>query len=306
MSAKINQENLNIFYGFACNYSCDGCTSGSDAVDRAQDPDLDAIFKVIPRLSEMFAVSNMITLIGGEPLLYWEDRVEPLAIMLRQHFPQVKINIFTNGQLLGKKLEKVIDLMIALGNVDITITRHVSHLAATQVVTKWHESIDSVGQHPLIVKLHDDHWHIINHVHNNLHFVNTDSAYWKSFYQHTSDGTIKPWATNDPVGSMIHGCTGSVCSVIVENRLYKCGPLAMLADNLKSRGQIDDPAWAKYINYPWIDVWNPRADLLQQFVDTYGRPTEYCDMCANKPHQQTRWQSRTYQMVFQKQFVSHD
>lgn len=297
---KISQENLNIFYGFACNYSCDGCSSGSDVVDSTEDPDLELALSSIAKLSNLFDVKNMLTLIGGEALLYWQSRIAPLSKEVRKHFPHVKINVFTNGQLIHKHLDQVLDLMCDLGNFDITITRHIPNISNNQPGRIWSKSIDTIANDSRIFKIHDHHYHIRDRIHNNIHITDNNNNFWKSFYRHTTDGKIKPWATNDPVGSMKHGCTGHICTVVFENKIYKCGNLAMLNQNLRARGQQDDPDWQKYLSYMPIDLDDINLDLLSRFSETYGLPTTWCDMCANKIENMTKWHRRTHAMIFTK------
>jgi MoaA/NifB/PqqE/SkfB family radical SAM enzyme len=95
---KSDQVNLNIFYGFKCNYSCDGCISNSNLAKFDQDPDFNDIIKTIPILADLFNITSMITLLGGEPFYYWDERIVPIAIECNKYFPNTLINVFTNGQ----------------------------------------------------------------------------------------------------------------------------------------------------------------------------------------------------------------
>ena len=122
---KISQVNLPIFIGHRCNYSCQECSSGSDFIkDSTDDPTLEEIISVIPTLAEKFEITDMISLQGGEPFLYWNDKILPLVAVLRQHFLSVPINIFTNGQLIGKNMDKVLDLCDNFQNISFTISKH--------------------------------------------------------------------------------------------------------------------------------------------------------------------------------------
>lgn len=296
---KFDETNLNIFYGYLCNYSCSGCFSGSDAIDsKTKDPDLEKIKQAIIKSSELINVDRMITLIGGEPFLYWESRIVPLALLINQYFPKKRINITTNGQLLGKYVDHIFELSKQVSEISITITRHLIGVDNQKIKSLWDENMSEFLSHPMIVKIHDDHFHIKDNIHANIYFFQADT--WKSYYYRTQDNKIKPWATNDPVNSMQYGCPGSMCSCLYENKLYKCANLATLSKHLEQLQQLDDPDWKKYIDYPYIDINNVDPVLFKEFQDTYTKPTTYCDMCGNKPEHHIPWTKRTFPMVFSR------
>lgn len=296
---KSTEVNLNFFYGFKCNYSCVGCATGSNAVsEHCLDPDLNKTIQTIKKSSQLFNVSSMVTLIGGEPFLYWDTRIVPLALTVNEYFPKTRINITTNGQLLGKNVEKIFELSNQIDELSITITKHLVNITDLKVKRLWEENMDSFLSNDLIVKIHDNHYHIKDNIHANIYFFEPEM--WKSYYYYTADKKIKPWATNDPENSMKYGCTGSVCSTFFENRLYKCFTLATLSQHLESLGQKDDPSWQKYLNYPFVDIDNIDNELLNTHVENYGKPVTYCDMCTNTNAKNTPWKERTFPLIFSK------
>lgn len=298
---KIKQENLNIFYGYRCNYACEACSSGSNEVsDASLDPNLDEILESIPILAETFEVDSMITLIGGEPFLYWDDRISIIAQEVNRWFPGNRINIFTNGQLLHKNVEKIFALSEKVDNLSITISNHLTDCGEELPVTMWRRNINDFINHPRIVKIHADHYHIKDNIHANIYFSNMTK--FKPYYKRLENGTIKPWATNDPKLSMKHGCVGNVCSCTFGKKLYKCPILATLPNHLKSIGQEQDPDWQKYINYPVVDLSNLDPALLEEFSSTYGKPVSVCDMCNGDPINTIT--KRTYPLVFKQQLHS--
>ena len=294
---KVKQENLNFFYGYRCNYSCEGCFSGSDVIRKTdKDPHLDDLKKSVKKASELFEVNSMITLIGGEPFLYWDTKIVPLAIEINHWFPGKRINITTNGQLIGKYVEKIIELSRKIDNLSFTISQHLDGIESHQVKTIWENSINTLIDSEMIVKIHDHHYHIKGNINCNIYFYKATE--WKPYYYHNRSGQIKPWATNDPNGSMEHGCPGNVCSCIIGNKLYKCPTLATLSDHLSAVDQLDDPDWSKYLDYPAIDMNDIDQNLMNEFIESYGKPTTYCDMCNNNPTRNTNWKNRTYKMIF--------
>ena len=297
---KIDQVNLNIFFGYRCNYSCDNCTSGSDSVRTTElDPDFDKTIASVEKLAQMFTVSSMITLIGGEPFLYWDERIVPLVLECNKHFPNTRINVFTNGQLLSKYKEKIINLCNQVDNFSLSITRHLIAFPGAKVAKKWQENINDLINDSRIVKIHNDHYYLKNNTNANFYFF--AGRAWRLFYKRLPDKTIKPFATNNPEQSMMHGCTGNVCSCVFEEKLYKCPTLAALPGHLKSLGQDNDADWEKYLNYPAVDIFNPDQAQYQMFVDTYGKPTTWCDMCNASPKNIVHWETRTYDKVFKIQ-----
>jgi len=297
---KIEQVNLNIFYGYKCNYSCDGCSSGSDSVTNTSlDPDLNEILDSIPVLSERFSVTSMLTLIGGEPFLYWDDRILPISLKLNEYFPGTRINIFTNGQLVGKNIDKILSLAEQIDELSITISRHTDSILDSAPGKIWKNSIDQLAAHEKIVVLTDDHYHVKDNIHANIYFYRTEK--WKSYYYRLPDGKIKPHATNDPAKSMYQGCVGSVCACTFGSKFYKCPVLAPLGGHLKAVGQFDDPDWKKYISYQPLDLNNINEDWLKLYVDSYGKPISECDMCLGDSKKQIDWKDRSYAMIFRRQ-----
>jgi len=296
---KFSEVNLNFFYGFKCNYSCHGCSTGSNVTEfQTKDPDFEKTLRSIKRASELFNVTSMITLIGGEPFLYWNSRILPLAQEVNRWFPKTRINVTTNGQLIGKNVDSIFQLSNMVDELSITVTRHLVGLNDPKVKNIWDDNMAEFLSHPQIVKINDDHFHIKNNIHANIYFYQPES--WKSYYYRDKDNKIKPWATKDPPGSMRVGCTGSVCSTLFENRLYKCFTLATLQQQLQSLGQFDDPDWQKYVEYPFIDIDDIDEKLFAEYQRTYGKPTAYCDMCTNNEENNIKWKDRTFPMIFSR------
>jgi organic radical activating enzyme len=300
MSNKINQVNLNIFYGYLCNYSCYGCFCGSDSATTSQfDPDFEKTFNSIQTLSDIFEVSGMISILGGEPFLYWDSRIVPLALEIRRCFPDVRINITSNGQLLGKNVDKIYDLAQKINEFSLTITRHLRAVNNSKIDAVWNNNMNQFLNDSAIVRIHDDHYHVKDNIHANIYFTNLDD--WKPHYYTLDNGDIKPWRTNNPEKSMQHGCPGNLCSCLYEDRIYKCPTLATLHGQLSARGQENDVDWMKYLNYPAIDINNIDSELFTEFNNTYGKPTTYCDMCSDSIQKNINWKDRTFPMIFQKQ-----
>ena len=264
------------------------------------DPDLEKILDSIEKLPSLIEIdpNGMITLLGGEPMMYWHDRIVPITKSLRRAFPQARLNIFSNGHLVDRFVDDIVELLDQ-ENCNLTISRHLAGDMSSTLGTKWKENVKSLLSHPRVVKVHDNHYHIEKNIRANIHFYQADE--WFAWYQLSQDGKIKPWATNDPEGSIKYGCaSGTACSTLFENRLYKCGSLAMLKGFLSAKRQLDDQDWKKYLDYPYIDVLDIDQDRFDFFKSTYGKSTPYCDMCNNKPTNVIKWTTRTQSMIIQK------
>jgi hypothetical protein len=297
---KHTETTLNIIYGYKCNYLCSGCCNGSDQVQTTDfDPSLDEILDAIPIAAQYFDIdpNGMITLLGGELFMYW-DKIVPIAIQARKSFPNAKINMFSNGHLLYKHMDQVVNLMKELGNSCVTITKHLTGMFDKPLGERWLNNIEKVKQHPDLVVLHDEHFHINNRIDCNFYLY--DGEQWFTWYKLLDDDTIKPHASGNPARSMEYGCaSGSRCSTMFGSRYYKCGTLAMLPGLLAQKGQLDDADWDKYLNqYPYIDLNNFSQENFDYYVSTYGKPIPQCDMCNDNPDNIVLWKDRDYDMIF--------
>jgi len=296
---------FNIVYGYRCNYSCDGCCVGSNYIkDTTQDPNIDIILESIARLpmvikmkdSDDYWQRGMITLLGGEPMMSWDDRIVPLAREIRKHFPRTRVNIFSNGHLLNRRTADVIEFIDEI-SANVTISQHLIGDLTSPMGTKWKDNVTEFLCHPRLYKISDDHYHVKNNTMSNIHFYN--GGEWFTWYKKTVSGQIKPHATNNPSKSMQYGCaSGSTCSTLFENRLYKCSSLAMLPGLLKYLDQDQDKDWKKYIDYPYIDVLNIDQEKLINFSQTFGKPIDHCDMCSDQRHSAISWSDRKQWMIF--------
>lgn len=297
------EEAFNVIYGYRCNYSCEGCCVGSDYVtDNTRDPDLNKILaaiKLLPKVirikeSDNYWQQGMITLLGGEPMMYWHERIVPIARAVREQFPNARLNIFSNGHLLSRNTDEIINFIDEI-SASLTISQHLIGDINSPLGERWTTNIQKFLSNPKIEKIHDEHYAVRGNTKSNIHFYK--STEWFTWYKKTTEG-IKPHVTNDPQGSMEHGCaSGSTCSSLFENRLYKCSSLAMLPGLLNYLGQSQDPSWEKYLKYPYIDMFDLDEEQIKHHIDNYGKPVTYCDMCNNQPSNVMQWTDRKQWMI---------
>lgn len=283
---------LNVVYGYQCNFACMGCCVGSNFVTAdAFDPDMDTTLRAIERLPDILTIDpqGMVTLLGGEALMYWHDRIVPLVRKLRSVFPDAVVNVFSNGYLLNRYENDVIELMDEL-DVTFTVTKHLSGDLKSQQGQRWLDSVRTFLSNPRMVKIHDDHYHIKDNIRANMYFYDAD--YWYTWYK-LDQGRPKPWNSKNPALSFTNGCaSGQACSAMFENKLYKCSSLAMLRGMLSQKGQLDDPEWQTYLSAPYIDVLEPCAQDIENFISTYQRPISQCSMCCDSLDHAIEWSQR--------------
>lgn len=87
-----------------CNLNCAGCTHFSN-ISPKWFADPDEFERDMARLGELFSSINEIYLLGGEPLLH--PAVERFVYSARDHFPDARINLMTNGVLGGKMRDEI-------------------------------------------------------------------------------------------------------------------------------------------------------------------------------------------------------
>lgn len=300
MIKQYELELLNIIYGYKCNYECDGCCVGSNHIKNdVNDPDFEKTMNAIEMLPGVIKMKESddpwqrgcITLLGGEPMMYWKTNIMPYARQIRKYFPNTNINIFSNGHLLYKHADEIIEFIDEI-NASISISKHVVGDMESKLGQHWQSNIFEFLNNPRIHKIHNEHYHVKNNVNANIHIYDGGDK-WFTWYRVDSENKIKPYASKNPARSMRYGCaSGSACSALFENRLYKCSSLASLPGLLKNLNQENDQDWEHYLNYPYVDILSVDPDKLQFFADTFGKPISQCDMCNDQPANVIRWTDR--------------
>ena len=279
---KIDLQIVQVMIGWKCNLSCQDCFSGVDILRNKIDhePEVNDIIKSIDDLSNYVNnVTNLFTVSGGEPMLYW-DKVKPVVRHIRKKFPLAKIMINSNGRLLHKHKDDLIDFLKEIQNISIGLANHASEFPDDPVGQAYHNDLDKFFSDSRLNKNHPMHYDIPD---NDVNFhwniwPDGFTAQWKRV-----GDKIKPFATKNPRKSMEHGCIGDVCAMLSDDsKLYKCARLAVLPTILKRIGQLDDPDWQPYLSYQPVDVSdnNAWADIYK-FAEEEGKPISECDMCPD-------------------------
>lgn len=282
---KIKLPMVELFYGHLCNLSCRGCTSASDLIKhKNKDPSLDSIYKTIDDLAAYVEV-DAIDLMGGEIFLYW-DTVEKIANRIREKFPKAVIGLGTNGLLLNKYQDKIIEFCEKYHPCVIDITDHFSLFSEDVLTTEFKDKIKNFIKNTNSSIESVIQWGVVQEdvtIFKNQKFK-TRIAKAKEFYPCyyiADDNKIKPHSTNDPNGSYANGCAMPSCHLAVDSKLYKCSWFSMLPKMLEITNQLDDKDWQPYLNYQPVDLSNPTQQDLINFYITSTSSISLCDMCSN-------------------------
>lgn len=279
---KIKLKIVNLLVGWKCNLTCKDCFAGVDILKNkiSNDPTLDSLIATVDDLSRYISgASRHFTISGGEPFLYWSI-VKPLIKHIRYKFPDSPILINTNGRLLHKYKDELVDFLKEINNISLNIAYHHWNFQKTKNGIRYQKELDDFFDHPEINKIHPLH-HDIPDTNINFHgdlWADGFAAQWKR-----EGNLLKPWATNNPKLSMENGCTGNICALAHESKLYKCPRLATLYPVLERVGQLDDPDWKKYLEYEPIDLSSDdQWEKIYKFKQEEGQPIDICDMCPSK------------------------
>lgn len=302
---KIKLKIVELIYGYRCNLSCKGCSSGSNFITNNQyDPTMVSIYQSIENLSK-YVEPESIDLIGGELFLYW-DRIGLIVKKIREHYPTTIICLASNGLLLDKFKQPLLDICRTYHPCKIDITDHFTLFSEDVIAKKYHTKLNNFIKQLDANKLVETKQEInIDWLLNNKASVTSanykklsiiDETYidkhstvihlskrpeFKSSYFENADGTIKPFVTNDSNGSYSNGCGMPQCHALVNSKLYKCSWFSILPHLLEIKSQLDDPDWAKYLTYKPLDLTNTTIAELDQFYNTRDCAIDLCDMCSN-------------------------
>ena len=92
-----------------CNLNCRGCSDFSNLAEKKEFYELEEFRKDYLRLSQLFSGVEKIRLMGGEPLL--NERLDEYVLVCREIFPQADIRIVSNGLLIPKLTDDVLEVI---------------------------------------------------------------------------------------------------------------------------------------------------------------------------------------------------
>lgn len=281
MTQGITLDIVDVFYGHRCNLACVGCNTGCDIIHTTDyDPSLDDILLSITNLSTYVQnIRQVVSLVGGEPLLYWEDKVVPIIYHVRKKIPSACIAIVTNGLLLHKFKNDILKLMVTVGNMKLVISDHLYTFSTTdKTKIGYHDNLNNFLSDSRITKINNLSYSLDNNV--EILIQRYESGFFAQYIK--IDSKLKPFATNDPANSFKYGCSGPTCAFLINSKLYKCSRFGVLHNVLSNSNQLNDLDWQQYLEYVPVDLQSDNVlQQLKLFEENEGNHIDLCDMCPS-------------------------
>lgn len=307
---------FDIYYGTKCNLACRHCDTRSDIIRTTEnDPHIDTILEGITLAKEKFDI-DLYSFIGGEPL-YYLDKINVILAHIRTIDPTAKIQVSTNGALLSKKIDEVVDMMTTY-QTSLFVCNHFAAfdpVMTTKITNSVNELVSRLGMErddpnvflSRLLELDNprkdpylDTWlseqgeyflgeqPVDNYYRNDKIFVHFRPQTDFKMHHYMQNGKPKPYMTGDSALSYKDGCSSPMCSFMVDKRLYKCSALGTLERFLEFHGSTDDPDWQKYRNYKYLDLETCTDEEVLQFHSTKYCAISECDMCSTGHFDRTR------------------
>jgi len=301
---------LDVFYGNKCNLTCNQCDTRSDHIRKGQyDPSIDNIKQDIALANQVFDVQKW-SVLGGEPLLYL-DKVEEIISYIRSIEPNKVIFFPTNGVLLDRHLDRVVNLVkkyrlwVQVCNHfvnfrDKTKSNKVKEnaqelakrleLPAAKDSGQWWREIMDFDSGTAQWKAFTDRkgYDISQPVPNEKSWINEnygvyymEAGEFQTIQKFDESGKPKPFESNDPEGSYWNSCPSVFCAFLYDKKIYKCAALGTLRNFLDTHNCVDDPKWQPYLNYQPVDLENLDQQQINHFGDTHYCHINECAMCPN-------------------------
>jgi organic radical activating enzyme len=320
---------LDIFYGNQCNLTCNQCDTRSDHIRKGQyDPDIENIKRSIDLANEYFDVQKW-SVLGGEPLLYL-DKVEEILDHLRSIEPNKVIFFPTNGSLLDRHMDRLVDMVkkyklwvqvcdhfVAFD--DKTKSNQVREFAyelARKLELPKAESSQQWWYDIMDVDSGSNDWkeymrkkgHDISQPEGNetawikenygVYYMEAHS--FQSIHKFDYQGKPKPFNSPNPAASYWNSCPSCFCALLYDKKIYKCAALGTLRNFLDLHGSLDDPEWQKYLNYSPVDLENCTDETVHSFGSTHYSHIDECSMCPENLTPIRKTEENVLPMYFKK------
>ena len=245
-------------------------------------------------------------MIGGEPFLY-KDKVLEIIKCVRSFEPNKTIFMSTNGMLLHKNIDWVVDL-IKEYRIWVQVCNHTSlfhpketMIKAVHTIGKKLDIEETIPAHRwwydvFKVETGTENWkqyvkekginfetrdpNDITYMQQNWGIHYMESPYFQTIVNKI-DGIPKPF-NSDPADAYKNSCPSQFCAFLHDKKIYKCGALGTLKRLLEKYNLIDDPEWQKYLAYKPVDLENCTEDDLDRFADTHYCSVNECSMCPGE------------------------
>ena len=261
-----------------CNLACRACNHNSSLLGVNSRVDIDALKEDIKNILPKIHVWSHISIIGGEPLL--EPRTKEVVTVTREVAEatgqKCNIKLFSNGSKLIQEQEWIADEM--LKGVVFRLTFH-KPWYTPQGSINWENAAKFVRY----LKSRGVDTENLLEFSEAFRLLDGKPRQWFDIvkYEFNDDG-IKyyPFEEGDPVESFKHcSCPNSQ---LYNGHLWKCPMISYLRESLAATGQIDDPAWKKYLDYKPTSI-NASVDDIKESFDEVLKPHDICTMCPRNP-----------------------
>jgi hypothetical protein len=175
--------------------------------------------------------------------------------------PKTDIYVYTNGLLINKikNIDNILESLIK-NRIQIKLSIH----------SNLDEYINQLKPNLDILKT----WESLG-----IKVIKTDSINnWTKRYNTNIDGTISPFKDNNPNESW-NICPCKYCAILIDDKIYKCAPLAYLS-HMKNSGKTTAD-FDSYLGYKPIS-YSQSAEEIKLFFENNSKPESFCSMCPSE------------------------
>jgi len=297
---------LDAFYGNKCNLACSNCDSRSDELD-FDGPSIESIRESLILANKKFDVENW-SMIGGEPFLY-KDKILEIIKCIRSFEPNKTIFMSTNGMLLHKNIDWVVDLVNEY-HIWVQVCNHTPLFYSKDTMVN---AVHTIGQRlgiketiPAHLWWYDvfkadtgtDNWkkylkekgwiddfegrdpNDITYMEGNWGIHYMESPYFQTIVNKVN-GIPKPFNSN-PADAYKNSCPSQFCAFLHDKKIYKCGALGTLRRLLEKYDLLQDAEWQKYLKYKPVNLETCTDKEIEHFANTHYCSVDECSMCPGE------------------------
>ena len=306
---------VDIYYGSKCQLACAQCDTRSDLIRKGEfDPDIETIKQGILLVKDKFNI-EVLSVLGGEPLLYLE-KVEEIIKFIRSVDQKTVVMLPTNGELISKNMDYLVKI-IKEYDVLLMVADHLNMFSDKKRSMKIEYSINELSTRLnlppanteimwsviLDERAFDESW--IEYQKTALDYRGDDpndthetaeDFWWNGkygIYYHKQnshlkhyflkDGKPKPFNSSNINDSYYKSCPSCYCTFMNDKKLYKCAALGTLKQFLERHQSLEDVDWQKYLNYKFLDLENCTDEEVLNFSNSKFKPILECSMCPENP-----------------------
>jgi MoaA/NifB/PqqE/SkfB family radical SAM enzyme len=255
--SKIKIPTLEYHLTNSCNLSCESCSHYTNIL-KGQIRKPEELEKHLSEWAKILSTKQF-HLMGGEPFL--NKDIDKFCYVTRSILPKTDIYVYTNGLLINKikNIDNILESLIK-NRIQIKLSIH----------SNLDEYINQLKPNLDILKT----WESLG-----IKVIKTDSINnWTKRYNTNIDGTISPFKDNNPNESW-NICPCKYCAILIDDKIYKCAPLAYLS-HMKNSGKTTED-FDSYLGYKPIS-YSQSAEEIKLFFENNSKPESFCSMCPSE------------------------